>query len=167
MAKLFVKSGDTVVVVAGKEKGKTAKVLEVSPKDNRVLVENVNIVTKHQKQRSQEEKGGIIKKSAPIDASNVMVVCPECGKATRVAHKEVDGKKVRVCKKCGACLDKAFAKKVKKATKEAKKVEEKAAKAEKTEKVAEKPATKTAAKKTTTTKTTTAKKSTAKKAESK
>lgn len=125
MAKLFVKKGDTVVVIAGKEKGKTAKVLEVSPKDNKVLVENVNVVTKHQKQKSQQEKGGIIKKSAPIDASNVMVICPECGKATRVGHKIVDGKKVRVCKhsSCNASLDKAMAKKVKKQTKEDKKVE--------------------------------------------
>ena len=120
MAKLFVKSGDTVVVVAGKEKGKQAKVLGVSPKDSRVLVEGVNVVTKHQKQRSQEDKGGLIKKNAPIDASNVMVVCPDCGKATRVGHKVVDGKKVRVCKKCGASLDKAMAKKVKKEAKEEK-----------------------------------------------
>ncbi|MBO5884475.1 MAG: 50S ribosomal protein L24 [Clostridia bacterium] len=153
MAKLFVKKGDTVVVVAGKEKGKTAKVLEVSPKDNRVLVENVNVVTKHQKQRNQQEKGGIIKKNAPIDASNVMVVCPECGKATRVAHKEVDGKKVRICKKCDASLDKAAAKKVKKQAKEAKKVEETVAEEPKKAKTA--------------TKSTTAKKTTAKKAEAK
>ena len=125
MAKLFVKAGDSVVVVAGKEKGKQAKVLGVSPKDNKVLVEGVNVVTKHQKQKSQEDKGGIIKKNAPIDASNVMVVCPECGKATRVSHKVVDGKKVRICKKCGASLDKAMAKKVKKQAKEEKSSEAK------------------------------------------
>ena len=125
MAKSFVRSGDTVVVIAGKEKGKQAKVLEVSPKDNRVLVEGVNVVTKHQQQKSQEDKGGIIKKNAPIDASNVMVVCPDCGKATRVGHKEVDGKKVRICKKCGASLDKAMAKKVKKQAKEEKSSEAK------------------------------------------
>ena len=150
MAKLFVKSGDTVVVVAGKEKGKQAKVLEVSPRDNKVLVEGVNVVTKHQKQRSQEDKGGLIKKNAPIDASNVMVVCPECGKATRVGHKVVDGKKVRVCKKCGASLDKAMAKKVKKQAKEEKAKEVKATE----------PKAKTSEAKTT-------KKSTAKKAEAK
>lgn len=154
MAKLFVKKGDTVVVTTGKEKGKTAKVLEVSPKANKVLVENVNIVTKHQKQKSQEEKGGIIKKSAPINASNVMVICPDCGKATRVAHKELDGKKVRVCKKCGASLDKAEAKKVKKQAKAEKKV----AKEEVAEVKAEKPAKKTTAK--TTTKKATTKKTT-------
>jgi len=128
MAKSFVKSGDTVVVIAGKEKGKQAKVLGVSPKDSKVLVEGVNIVTKHQKQRSQEDKGGLIKKNAPINASNVMVVCPDCGKATRVGHKEVDGKKVRVCKKCGASLDKAMAKKVKKQAKEEKTSEAKTTK---------------------------------------
>ena len=127
MAKSFVKVGDTVVVIAGKEKGKTAKVLEVSPKDSKVLEENVNVVTKHQKQRSQEEKGGIVKKSLPIDSSNVMVVCPSCNKATRVAHKEVDGKKVRICKHCEASLDKAMAKKVKKQAKEEKKSETKPA----------------------------------------
>ena len=153
MAKLFVKKGDTVVVIAGKEKGKKAKVLAVSPKDNKVLVEDVNIVTKHQKQRSQQEKGGIIKKSAPIDASNVMVVCPDCGKATRVGHKIVDGKKVRVCKhsECAARLDKAMAKKVKKQAKETKNEE----------KVEEKTTTKKSTTKTT------AKKTTAKKAEAK
>lgn len=116
--KMTVKTGDTVVVLAGKDKGKTGKVTAVSADQGRVIVENVNVVSKHQKPRSQEDKGGIIKKSAPIDASNVQVVCPVCGKATRVAHSEVDGKKVRTCKKCNASLDKAF---VKKTTKKAEK----------------------------------------------
>ncbi len=115
---MTVKTGDTVVVLAGKDKGKTGKVTAVSADQGRVIVENVNVVSKHQKPRSQEDKGGIIKKSAPIDASNVQVVCPVCGKATRVAHSEVDGKKVRTCKKCNASLDKAF---VKKTTKKAEK----------------------------------------------
>lgn len=109
--KMTVKTGDTVVVLAGKDKGKTGKVTAVSADQGRVIVENVNVVSKHQKPRSQEDKGGIIKKSAPIDASNVQVICPVCGKATRVAHSEVDGKKVRTCKKCNASLDKAFVKK--------------------------------------------------------
>ena len=162
MANLFVKKGDTVVVIAGKEKGKTAKVLEVSPKDNRVLVENVNVVTKHQKQRSQEEKGGIIKKSAPIDASNVMVICPSCGKATRVGHKLVDGKKVRVCKHadCLASLDKEMSKKVKKQAKDAKKADNTTKKSEKVEKNTSEKVKKSTEKKTT-------KKSTAKKADAK
>ncbi len=116
--KMTVKTGDTVVVLAGKDKGKTGKVTAVSADQGRVIVENINVVSKHQKPRSQEDKGGIIKKSAPIDASNVQVICPVCGKATRVAHSEVDGKKVRTCKKCNASLDKAF---VKKTTKKAEK----------------------------------------------
>jgi len=119
MTKSFVKKGDKVLVITGKDKGKVADVNMVSPKTNKVLVEGVNVVTKHQKPKSAQEKGGIVKKSAPIEASNVMVVCPECGKATRVAHKEVNGKKVRVCKKCGACLDKEFKKEVKKEAKKA------------------------------------------------
>lgn len=114
---LTVKKGDTVVVIAGKDKNKTGKVLEVSPKTGKVLVENVNIVTKHNKPKSQQDKGGIVKKPAAIEVSNVMVICPECGKATRVAHTEVEGKKVRACKKCGASLDKEFAKAVKKSAK--------------------------------------------------
>ena len=133
MAKMFVKKGDKVVVIAGKDKGKTANVLEVSPSDNKVLVEGVNVVTKHQKPRSQEDKGGIVKKSIPMEASNVMVVCPSCDKATRVKHNEVDGKKVRTCSKCGASLD--AVKKAKKSTKK--------------ETAEEKPAKKTTTKKTT------------------
>ncbi len=126
MAKLSVKKGDNVLVIAGKDKGKSGKILVSYPKDNRVLVEKVNIVTKAKKPKSAQEKGGIFKEEAPIDASNVMVICPACGKATRVAHAVVDGKKVRVCKKCEASLDVAKAKKV------AKKEKSKA-KAEKTE----------------------------------
>lgn len=126
MAKLSVKKGDNVLVIAGKDKGKSGKILVSYPKDNRVLVEKVNIVTKAKKPKSAQEKGGIFKEEAPIDASNVMVICPACGKATRVAHAVVGGKKVRVCKKCEASLDVAKAKKV------AKKEKSKA-KAEKTE----------------------------------
>ena len=127
MTKSFVKKGDKVLVITGKDKGKTADVVEVSLKEGTVLVDGVNVVTKHQKPKSQQEKGGIIKKSAPIDASNVMVLCPTCGKATRVSHKELNGKNVRICKKCGATLDKEF-------TKEAKKEAKKAAKAKKEDK---------------------------------
>ena len=119
MTKSFVKKGDKVLVITGKDKGKTANVVEVSPKSNKVLVDGVNVVTKHQKPRTQQDKGGIVKKSAPIDASNVMVVCPVCDKATRVKHNEVNGKNVRICAKCGASLDKEFAKEVKKETKKA------------------------------------------------
>ena len=125
--KMTIKNGDTVYVITGKDKGKTGKVSAVYSDKNKVLVENVNIVTKHKKPKSQQDKGGIVKKPAPIDASNVMVVCPVCNKATRVAHKEINGKKARVCKKCGASLDKEFVKQTKK---EAKKTATKANKEE-------------------------------------
>ena len=91
-----IKKGDNVLVIAGKEKGKVGKVLQTSPKTGKVTVENINMVTKHKKPKSQQDKGGIIKKVAPMEASNVMVVCPNCGKATRISHKQVDGKKVRI-----------------------------------------------------------------------
>lgn len=77
------------------------------------MVEGVNIVHKHEKARKANETSRIVTEEAPIDASNVEVVCDKCGKATRVAHTVIDGKKVRVCKKCGASLDKAYVKKVK------------------------------------------------------
>ena len=120
-----IKKGDTVVVIAGKDNGKKGKVLEVSPKTNRVVVEDVNVLSKHKKPRSAQDKGGIVKSAHPIDASNVMVVCSACGKATRIAHKDVDGKNARVCKKCGASLDKAYAKAVNKDAKETAKTEKK------------------------------------------
>ena len=117
---MFVKKGDTVVVIAGKDNGKQGTVLAVSPKLNKVIVEGVNIVSKCKKKRTAQDKSEIVKFEAPIDASNVQVVCAACGKATRVAHKEVDGKSTRVCKKCGAELTVAKATKTKKtATKKA------------------------------------------------
>ena len=138
MSKLSVKKGDMVLVIAGKDKNKRAKVLAVSPATSRVVVEGVNVVSKCKKARSAQEKSTIIKMEAPINASNVMVVCPECGKATRVAHKELDGKKVRVCKKCGASLDKEFVKEVKKASKDKSPKPEPAVKEEKAKKPAKK-----------------------------
>ena len=105
MAKLNVKKGDTVLVLAGKDKGKSGKIISAYPQQNRVVVENVNIHTKHKKARNAQEKSGIEKIEAPIDASNVQIICPVCGKATRVAHKIEGDNKQRVCKKCGASLD--------------------------------------------------------------
>ena len=122
--KMTIKTGDTVVVIAGKDNGKTGKVSAVYADSNRVLVDGVNIVAKHNKPKSQQDKGGIIKKEAPINASNVMIICPVCGKATRVAHSEINGKKVRVCKKCNASLDKEFVKQTKKDAKKTIKAEE-------------------------------------------
>ena len=104
-----VKINDNVLVIAGKDKGVQGKVLATSPKANTVTVEGVRIQKKHQRARKANETSEIVSKPGPIDASNVMVVCPTCGKATRVKHAVVDGKKVRVCK-CGATLDKEFSK---------------------------------------------------------
>ena len=97
-----VKKGDTVIVLSGKDKGKQGKVLSVDPKAGKVVVEKINMVSRHQKPRKQGEEGGIIQKEAPLYACKVMTVCPKCNKATRVAHKVEGGKKVRVCKHCGA-----------------------------------------------------------------
>ena len=113
-----VKKNDNVVVLTGKDKKKTGKVLAVMPKANKVVVEGVNVQSKSKKARSANETSQIIKKEGAIDASNVLVICPVCDKATRVAHAEVEGKKVRVCKKCGASLDVKPEKAAKKAVKE-------------------------------------------------
>jgi large subunit ribosomal protein L24 len=113
-----VKKNDTVLVLTGKDAGKTGKVLVSIPADNKVKVEGINVQMKSKKARKANETSAIVPQVGAIDASNVMVVCPVCNKATRVAYTEVEGKKIRVCKKCGASLDvKAEAKKaVKKAT---------------------------------------------------
>ena len=105
-----VKVNDNVLVIAGKDKGVQGKVLATSPKANTVVVEGVRVQKKHEKARRANETSKIVEAPGPIDASNVKVVCPACGKATRVKHAVVDGKKVRVCG-CGAVLDKAYSKK--------------------------------------------------------
>lgn len=111
---MHVKSNDQVVVISGKDKGKKGKIVAAFPKAGRVTVEGVNVVTKHQKAKNAMQPGGIVKKELPIDASNVMLVCPKCGKATRVAHKVTvttgdngknSRKMIRVCKKCNAEID--------------------------------------------------------------
>ena len=99
-----VKKGDTVVVLSGKDKGKQGKVQGTIPSEAKVVVEGVNMVTCHTKLRRQGEEGGIVRREAALYASKVQVVCPKCGKPTRVAHKIEDGKKSRVCKHCGAGL---------------------------------------------------------------
>ena len=100
-----IRRDDKVVDLSGKDKGVEGKVLKADPKAGKVVVEGVNVATKHQKPRKQGEEGGIIKVETPIYACKVMVVCPKCNKPTRVAHKVgADGKKVRVCKHCGAEL---------------------------------------------------------------
>jgi large subunit ribosomal protein L24 len=96
-----IKKGDTVLVICGKYRGKTGKVLKVLPKEGKILVEGVNIVKKHQRPKREGEKGQIVELPAPIDISNVKLICPNCKKATRVGYKISKGKKSRVCKKCG------------------------------------------------------------------
>lgn len=97
-----IKKDDKVIVLSGKDKGKQGEVLVAEPKTGKVIVKGVNVATKHQKPQKQGQEGGIIKVETPIYASKVQLVCPKCGKSTRVGHKITDGKKVRVCKKCGA-----------------------------------------------------------------
>ena len=103
---LHVKNGDRVIVTSGKDKGKMGNIKKVNPSEGKVVVEGANMVTKSQKPQPMAGiQGGLIKLEAPMDASKVMVVCPACEKPTRIKHDVVDGKKVRVCKKCGEQLD--------------------------------------------------------------
>ena len=104
--KVHVKTGDTVMVINGKDRGKTGKVMAVAPSEGKVIVEGINVVSKHVKPRKMGEAGGIIKAESALYADKVQLVCPKCGKATRVGHVINDaGKKVRVCKKCGAHIE--------------------------------------------------------------
>ncbi len=126
-----IKKGDVVMIIAGKDKGKSGEVISVNPDAHRVIVDDANMISKSVRPRSAQEKGGIVKQAGTIDVSNVMLVCPKCEKVVRVKHEvvEKDGKqvKVRICAKCGASLDekaakksaKKVAKKTKKATKKA------------------------------------------------
>ena len=99
-----IKKGDTVVVLSGKDRGKKGKVLGTVPGTSKVVVEGANVVTCHVKPKKKGDEGGIVKREAAIASCKVQVVCPKCGKGTRVAHKVADGKNVRVCKHCGAEL---------------------------------------------------------------
>ena len=169
-----IKKGDQVLIIAGKEKGKIGKVTSTVPKTSKVIVENINVVSKHKKPRSAQDKGGIFKQAAPFDASNVMVVCPSCKKASRVGYEIVDGKKVRVCKKCKTNLDKKVAKATTKKAEETKTSKVANAKKEINNQAVEKnttekktTASKPAVKKTTTAKKTTTSKTVAKKTEKK
>ena len=109
MSKVHVRTGDEVIVINGKNRGKKGKVLEVSPSEGKVIVEGVNVVSKHVKPRKMGEQGGIIKAESALYADKVQLVCPKCGEPTRVGHvvavdKDGKKKKFRVCKKanCGA-----------------------------------------------------------------
>ena len=103
MAKMNVKTGDKVVVLSGKDKGKEGLVIRALPAEGKVIVEGVAVVKKAVRPSAQNQQGGFVEKEAAIDVSNVMLVCPKCGKPTRAGHDVNDkGDKVRVCKKCGA-----------------------------------------------------------------
>ncbi len=107
--KLHIKKGDTVLVISGDDRGNKGKVLEVSPKEGKVIVEGLNMVKKHVKPRKMGENGGIVEAEGALYVSKVQVVCPSCKKATRVAHKkEADengkNRSIRICKKCGEVL---------------------------------------------------------------
>jgi large subunit ribosomal protein L24 len=106
MALRRLRKDDTVMVIAGRERGKTGKVLRVLDEKNRVLIERVNMVKRHQKPRSAQQQGGILEKEAPIHLSNVVPICGRCNKPTRVGHRKLDdGKTVRVCRRCNEILD--------------------------------------------------------------
>src|SRR5262245_52722905 len=103
-----VRKNDRVVVIAGKDKGKTGRVIEVHPRKARVLVEGVNVVKRHNKANTRRGvQGGILERESPISVSNVMVICPHCGVATRAGHQLLaNGERTRACKKCGAAIEK-------------------------------------------------------------
>ena len=103
-----VRKNDRVVVISGKDKGKTGRVIEVQPRRRKLLVEGVNVVKRHMKANTRRGvQGGILDREAPIDISNVMIICPHCGSPTRSAHQVLaDGARTRACKKCGAVIEK-------------------------------------------------------------
>ncbi len=105
MPKMKIKKGDQVIVLSGEDKGKTGEVVKALPKESKVVVQGINLVKRHTKP-SQTTPGGIVTKEAPINVSNVAIVDPKSGKATKVGYKEVDGKKVRVARKSGEVIDK-------------------------------------------------------------
>jgi large subunit ribosomal protein L24 len=100
--RIKIKKGDNVIMLTGKDRGKTGKILSVL--DGKVVVEGLNQIKRHQRARKQGQKGQIISKERAVDRSNVQIVCPKCGKATRVGHQMIEGNKIRICKKCQAEL---------------------------------------------------------------
>lgn len=95
-----IKKNDTILVITGKDKGKKGKVLKAFPRQNKVIVEKINIVKKHRRPRKEGEKGQIVEMPKPIDSSNLKLICPKCGQATRVGFKINKKEKNRICKKC-------------------------------------------------------------------
>lgn len=108
---MHVKTGDEVLVISGKNKGQRGKITRAIPSENRIVVENVNMVKKHMKPRGPRQRGGIVEMEAPLHVSNVMIICPNCGKASRTGHRITDSegkisrRKVRFCKACDTNID--------------------------------------------------------------
>ncbi|HUC98781.1 MAG TPA: 50S ribosomal protein L24 [Candidatus Polarisedimenticolaceae bacterium] len=101
-----IRKNDSVMVISGKERGKTGKVLRVNPKEDAVIIERINVVKRHTKPRGPQQAGGIIEKEASIPASNIMIMCDKCNAPVRIGQKILaDGNKVRVCRRCGEALD--------------------------------------------------------------
>lgn len=106
MKKVHVKQGDTVLVLSGKDRGKKGKVLNVNPDDQMVIVEGINMSTKHRKPRSRVQTGGIIHQESAVNSSKVMLVCSRCGQPTKIGKDVLEnGQKARVCKKCNEVID--------------------------------------------------------------
>lgn len=103
---LGIKMDDTVIVLSGAEKGKKGRVIDVRPKNERIIVEGINIIKKHMKPNNKYKQGGIIEREAPIHRSNLMLICPKCSKPTRIGHSILEnGRKIRKCSKCGEVTD--------------------------------------------------------------
>lgn len=101
-----IRKNDSVMVVTGKERGKTGKVLRVIPEKQSVIIERINLVKRHSKPRGPQQPGGIVEKEASIHASNIMIMCDKCNAPVRAGHKvQADGEKVRICRRCGETLD--------------------------------------------------------------
>lgn len=101
-----IRKNDSVMVIAGRERGKTGKVLRVLPEKGALIIERVNLVKRHSKPRGPQQPGGIVEKEASIHASNIMIMCDKCNAPVRIGHKQLgDGKKIRICRRCGEALD--------------------------------------------------------------
>jgi large subunit ribosomal protein L24 len=101
-----IRKNDSVMVISGKERGKTGKVLRVNPKEDAVIIERVNVVKRHTKPRGPQQAGGIVEKEASLPASNIMIMCDKCNAPVRIGRKVLgDGNKVRICRRCGEALD--------------------------------------------------------------
>lgn len=103
--KPFVKKGDEVLVLSGKDRGRSGKVIQVMPREGKVIIEGIHIVKKHKKPTQKTPQGGIIEMPGPVHISNCMVICPRCKKPTRVKREEVGGRRDRRCRKCGESLN--------------------------------------------------------------